>query len=1508
MYDYRQNEKEGIAVIGMAGRFPGAENLEQYWHNICNGVESISYFSDDEVLKSGIDRELIKKSNFIKARGVLDDTDLIDARLFGLHAREAALMDPQHRLFLECAWKAFESAGYCPDNHQGRVGVFGGSSMNTYMLNNLADLIKNIESVESLQISIGNDKDSLTTEVAYRLNLKGPAVTIQSSSSTSLTAVHYACQSLLNYESNMALAGGVSIHFPEKSGYLYMEGGTTSSDGHCRTFDVAADGFVAGHGVGVVLLKRVADALADGDEIWAVIKGSAVNNDGAVRVSYMAPGVEGQSKVFAMAQAIAGVEPGDIGYIEAHGTGTKVGDPIEMASLRQVFRAVTNKKNFCAIGSVKPNIGHLDSAAGIAGFIKTVLMLKYQKLPPQINFREPNPELDLENSPFYINTELRDWESVYRIAGVNSFGMGGTNAHVIMAEPPKVSPSHHQKSAVLLVLSAKTEQALDTVTRNLACYLEANPQLNLNDVSYTLYTGRKKFEYRRTLVCEDHHDAVQMLKEPAPGRVFTDGTEGVEKRLLFFLFPADLAFGGKSLGTLISDINREVPLFKSHLDACLECVNSFLTTDTDLKEIFYGPAQERVGTSLLETKEKTLTPLVLFIIEYAFTQVLLDWGLKPQGILGQGVGEYVAACVSGVMSLQDALNLVMQINNLGNHLCPIKLSSLKEPVIPFLSGQSGNWTTKEEATDPLYWQQQHQGFRLPERVKGLLADSPAIILEVSPGAESMDEIKQIMMAQELASKQHLVLSCIPQGHPYRTAYAAFLETVGRLWLAGCNPEGEKLYQGEGSICRRIPLPTYPFEYKSHWIQPTRTDKKGVEAEIQLGNQKKALKDWFYVPDWKREDWNGGADLVKRDSPYWIFIPEQLEDNGEKVESLLHQCMRVFKEQNSQTIVISCGRSYAKLAPDHYQINSLVYADYEMLSEDLNRSDLLPGNIVDFRSLTLMERGDAHSERVGFLDDCLAHGFHSVLFLVKALEKYHLRKDLLLTVVSCRTLDVSGAEPISPEKATLIGACKVIPQEYSIVCHYLDIVAPTPGSAQEKQLVTQLTQAVMFDKAASGVTIENQVAAYRGGQRFLWALEAVKPLIGPGHQSLVKVGGVYLILGGLGTIGYCFAKSLARYGRVRLAIVGSTPLPEEEQWNDWLVAHGEDEATSLKIKKLQALQKMDCEVVYIKADLLNVEQMKEVLRDIKTRFAKLDGVIDAAGTVNDQIFKPIRCTDCSATIHEPSSNLKTKWQGLYVLEEVLTEERLDFCLLCSSLSALLGGLGLAEYAAGNLFMDAFVARCNQVSGSSWISVNWDAFAATSRQYRDFGTPLLDLAITAEEAEEVAIRLLTNYPLRSQYLISTSDLFERYQKWTAAGRQDLSPVLAGEQTAKKEKNVSMDTSLPRPALQNSYIAPQTKLEKELAKVWAKVLGLQSVGIQDNFFELGGNSLVGIELISQIKDLYDCEISSVDIYESPTIKMLSELIESREQGVSKDQEKARQSYNRGEKRRERILGHQQ
>jgi amino acid adenylation domain-containing protein len=649
--DQTRPEGSEIAIIGMAGRFPGSKDLEEFWRNLCQGVEAVSFFSDQELIEAGVGPALLNDPNYVKAGVVLDDIDQFDALFFGYSPREAEVMDPQHRLFLECASEALERAGHDSEQSGESVGVFAGTGTGTYVYNLLSNP-EIIEAVGGLQLAIGNDKDHLPTHVSYKLNLRGPSIAVQTACSASLVAVHMACRSVLEGECKMALAGGVAVHEMDKRGYLFQEGGIGSPDGHCRAFDADAQGTISGSGVGVVVLKRLQDALADGDFIHAVIKGSAVNNDGSAKVGYTAPSVQGQAEVIRAAQIAAGVDAESITYIEAHGTGTRLGDPIEIAALTQVFRENTNREDFCAVGSLKTNIGHLDTAAGVAGLIKTVLALEHKAIPPSLHFQQPNPALELESSPFYINSSLTEWKSDNgsRRAGVSSFGIGGTNAHVIVEEAPPVGHSSDGRPWHLLMLSAQTDTALNQATANLAAYLEAHPESNLADVAYTMQVGRKTFSHRRVVICHELDDAIRGLELLDPQRVFTV-TDQARGRDVVFMFPGQ----GVQSVNMGRDLYQHEAVFREQVDRCSEMLKSHI--GFDLRDVLY-PAEEAMEDAAAKLQQTRVTQPALFVIEYALAQLWMKWGVKPRAMIGHSIGEYVAACLAGVFSLADALSLV----------------------------------------------------------------------------------------------------------------------------------------------------------------------------------------------------------------------------------------------------------------------------------------------------------------------------------------------------------------------------------------------------------------------------------------------------------------------------------------------------------------------------------------------------------------------------------------------------------------------------------------------------------------------------------------------------------------------------------------------------------------------------------------------------------------------------------------------------------------------------------
>jgi len=655
-----------IAVIGMAGRFPGAKTIDEFWENLKNGVESISFFSDEELKEAGIDETLLIDPLYVRAKGVLEDMEYFDHSFFNYSPKEAEIMDPQFRILHECAWHALEDAGYDPHVYTGAIGLYVGCLSNYQWVSGLLSQISN----QSEQTIIGslNDRDFLSTRVAYKLNLRGPAVNVQTACSTSLVAICMACQGLLSGESDMVLAGGVSIWLPKKGGYLYEKGMVRSPDGHCRAFDAEAQGTNGGDGVALVVLKRLEDALEDGDNIYAVVKGSATNNDGRRKVGYTAPSVEGQVEVIRAALQMAEAAPESITYVEAHGTGTALGDPIEVEALKRAFGS--NNQHFCGIGSVKTNVGHLDAVAGVAGFIKTVLALSHRLIPPSLYFKTPNPGIDFQNTSFYVNTKSKEWKSDgYPLrAGVSSFGLGGTNAHVILEEKPDIgmgevsSSSREQK---LVLLSAKTPSALERATENLANYFKTHPHINLTDAVYTLQVGRKAFEYRCMVVVSEVNEAIPILSSPGSEKLASAFVSEGNPPLIFMFSGQGTQYVNMGL-----DLYREEPAFAQEINHCFNMLESI--TGSNMKGILYpdtqpnpsegldessGSDQEPV-TSTEKIHQLTYTLPIKFIFDYSLARLLMRWGVQPHAMIGHSFGEYVAACLSGILSLEDALKLV----------------------------------------------------------------------------------------------------------------------------------------------------------------------------------------------------------------------------------------------------------------------------------------------------------------------------------------------------------------------------------------------------------------------------------------------------------------------------------------------------------------------------------------------------------------------------------------------------------------------------------------------------------------------------------------------------------------------------------------------------------------------------------------------------------------------------------------------------------------------------------
>ncbi|HJT56094.1 MAG TPA: type I polyketide synthase, partial [Ktedonobacteraceae bacterium] len=1279
-----------LAIIGMSGRFPGARDVEAFWQNIAAGVKSIRHFSDEELLAAGVDPQLLAQPNYVKAGTVLEDIDRFDASFFKFSPREAEILDPQHRMFLECAYEALENAGYDCETYEGLIGVFAGSAFSTYLLNNIFANPEVMDLIGNIQASIGNDRDSLASTVSYKLNLRGPSFAVQTFCSTSLVAVHLACQSLLNYECDMALAGGVAIQLPQVSGYLYEEGGIVSPDGECRTFDARGQGSVMGNGAGVVVLKRLEEAIEDGDYIYAVIRGSAINNDGSVRVSYTAPGLGGQTEVMVQAISNAGVPVESINYIEAHGTATMLGDAVELAAMQKAFGMSTQKKGFCAIGSVKPNIGHLDRASGVTGLIKATLALHHQLIPPSLNFERTNPDIDLENSPFYVNTKLAAWPAngTPRRAGVSSFGLGGTNAHVVLEEAPPLEPADPSRPWQLLVLSAKTETALKTAAKNLAAHLKSHADLSLADAAYTLQVGRSAFNYRQIVVCRDRMDAIAALETTDSERIHTLYQDHRDRQVVF-LFPGS----GTQYAGMTQELYSHEATFRDAVDRCSELLQPLL--GLDLRDAIYS---ERHHTESIEQA-------AVFVIEYSLAQLLIQWGIGPQAIVGYALGEVVAACLADVISLEDALLLIARRTQLTQALPAgavlaealnevVRQVKLHKPEIPYFSNITGTWITPEHATNPAYWAElMRQTEHSADSIGQLLQQDKRVLVEVGIGQSLSSHIQQQLACNSGEGEvAPTVISLLPSLDEQHSEQATLLTALGKLWLAGVSIDWKGLVVGERR--RRLPLPTYPFEKQRYWIDEPGT-KPLQENSLHVDAGKKPdIADWFYAPCWEKSALPTQIEAKTRQASLVLIFMDSTGLGEQIAQRLTHQ--------NHEVVRVFEGTNFTRVDERTYSIRADQPGDYSQLIAELVASKLIPVTILHCWSLSHEDESTPSTgDRSTYFDTRQDKGFYSLIYLAQALEAQLFDDRIQLVVISNQLHSITGQEVLCPEKSTILGACKVIPQEnLNIFCRAIDLEIPASGTWADAPILDQLTTECLSE-------VSDLAVAYRDTTRWVQTFEATRlepvavssmdedrlvPKGGDKPSPLLRAHGVYLITGAFGGVGPVLAEYLAKSVQARLVLVGRSAFPAKEEWHNWLKNHADNDAISRKIRHLQEIEAAGAELLLLQADVADLFQMQRVIQQTLQRFGAINGVIHAAGITVESAFRPLQTLGKA----ECELHFRPKVHGVFALEQALQGVDLDFCLLFSSISAVLGGSGFAGYAAANLFMDAFVQQHNRLA--------------------------------------------------------------------------------------------------------------------------------------------------------------------------------------------------------------------
>ena len=1314
-------------------------------------------------------------------------------------------------------------------------------------------------------------------------------------------AVVLAWQGLLTGQCDLALAGGVSIGVPQRGGYLYQQGGILAPDGHCRAFDRQAAGAVGGNGCAIVVLRRLTDAVADGDTIHAVISGAAINNDGARKVGYTAPSVDGQAEVIRRAHAIAGISVDAIGYVEAHGTGTPLGDPIEVAALTQAFRAGTSRRGYCALGSVKTNVGHLDTAAGVTGLIKAVLAVERGTIPASLHFETPNPALDLEQSPFFVNAVARRWDGE-RYAGISSFGIGGTNAHVVIRQPrvAALTPSTSTESRPqLVVLSARTASALDETTADLASHLTAHPQVDIADVAYTLQVGRVPQSHRRYLVARDRDGLLSALATAPPARVKPVATPSVA-----FLLPGQ----GAQHVRMAAEVYEHEPVFRTALDHAAEVLRPEL--GLDIRAVIF-PADDVDGRQAADTLRLTaIAQPALFAIEHALASQWAAWGVRPDALLGHSVGELVAACLAGTLTVDDGLRMIAERGRLmqglppgamlavplpeyevrtllgpdcslaavnGPEVCVISgpdgavaaieaglsergisstrlhtshafHSAMMDPVVapfaahlrgvrfetpglPWISNLDGGWIDPDVASDPGYWAGHlRRAVRFADGLTTILEDPDRILLEVGPG----QTLTRLARSHPAAAGRTLLASL-----PAATDRAAADEehlvgALGRLYQAGVPIDWDGVHHGRHP--RRIPLPGIRFQRQRYWIEERtagllRASTGGAASVGATGPIRKSgtAGDWTWLPTWRRA---AAASVGPRRVETWLIL-----DDGHIGADLV----RALQSRGDQVVRVALPDTAGPTGvvdPATRRIDPANPAAIGQLLSDLDHSGLFPTRVVHLWSLS-----------AGRL------GFDGLVSLARGLTAAGRTEPLDVAVLTRGVFDVIGTERMRPDAALVLGPARVVPQEHPwIRCRTIDI--DDEQGLDGPGVLAELTTAA-----------PEPTVALRSGHRWLPRFDRVSLAQPP--VTVLRAGGIYLITGGLGRVGLAAAETIARAVPATLVLVGRSPFPPRDSWPtpDGASNGAPGSPGDPRIQRVLDLERLGSTVSVMQADVADAAQVASLVERVHARFGPLSGVIHAAGATRADAFGPV----AGLTSEAVEQHLRPKVIGVQNLAEAVADEPLDFCLLVSSLSSLLGGLRFAGYAAANAYLDAFaIARAR--TGAPWTSVDWDGwdFAGTAAKG--------SLALTRAEGMDVFGRLLTG-SLPAHLAVSTGDLAARFDQWVRLEslRSTAEPAAATPATAggAHTNGLARPAGHDRPDLGTDYEAPSDEVEQFIADTWQRLLGIARIGRHDDFFELGGHSLLAVQSASRIRDAFHIDVGVQTLFDAPTVAGLATAV---------------------------------
>ena len=1476
-----------IAIIGMGCRVPGAKNVGDFWEKLINNYSSNRSLSDEELREKNLPENQLKSEHFVNSVSILEDKGMFDQGFFDYTPAEAHQMNPEHRIFHECVWEALENSGYYPEKVNGQIGLFaaGGLDFNWKLYSKFANSKHEINDFFLDRI---NNKDYIASLVSYKLNLTGAAYSLHTACSSSLSAIHLAGRALLLGEVKMALAGGVSINTAKQRGYMHVDGMIQSTDGYCRPFDSKSDGTFNSEGAGVVVLKRLKDAIADGDHIYATIKGSAVNNDGNRKVGYTAPSVEGQAECIRAAQKFAKVASESISYIEAHGTATKLGDPIELEALNLAFNG--NKEKRCAIGSVKSNIGHLNSAAGVVGIIKTALALKNKQLPASLHFTEPNPNVNFDEGPFYVNSELKEWKrngNEPLRAGVSSFGIGGTNVHVILEESPVSEQAKGTDEPGLLTVSAKSEVSLSRYMDKLKAFAQ-DPDLSLNDLAHTLQTGRKSFKLRKAIAYMDREDLLNKLSEELP---LMQSTHPKEKVSVNFVFPG----AGSQYPNMGRELYQNIPVFRKEMNYSFEQLTKI--TGLDYKSIVFPD-----DASDVRINEMLHTQPSLFIFEYAMAKLIISLGVQPSCMIGHSIGEYSAACISGVFSYEDALRLVVKRGQLMHSLSGggmvsvaatedtvkkytsdriniaaingpdqvvlsgdaeaieqlivqleaddenfVKLFAdqaghsymmeaimdeyaealgrveLNEPQIPFVSNVSGELITTEQATSVEYWlTHMRQTVRFHDGIQKMSTGKRGtIFLEVGPGHAMSGLIKQFHFAGEVP----VILNSVRSVKETEVGYLYFLRSLGQLWSNGVPIEFTQLYKSSPS---KIPVPTYAFEQNEFPCEVDLFEEEAFWEQLNISPESRSgdnLKDWLYYPYWASRRATRGT---PQDCEGRIFL---IFGGNDKFSLELCQHLTTIAET---VYIVQQGTEFARNSEHTFTINPSLTKDLETLASELKGLD---GEVTDVAYLWGHSKGQLLLEagNTVFNDTYI-----SLTNILKGLSSIPVAQNLKINIITKNAYRVTGTEEVDVNQSLTLGLAHVIPQEFQVPCANIDI------DNSDKTTIARVVSLLQRED------VSDRVVAIRNGVEWIRDFERNTEEITEATQ--LKQKGTYLITGGLGKVGRTLINGLHEKYDANVIVLGRRVLPDgfdpdkqyEESWLQFLCTSNQK----------------GFHIQYVQADVCDMNSLKTAMKAVREKHGKLDGVVHAAGNINFEDFQFIHDTTIDRTIKV----LAAKVTGIENLYELLKDDQPDFVWITSSLATVIAGLSFGAYSAANLYMEHFLQE------KAEELTNWKCIGLSEMLFDEE-------RITAEKSSERSALVSEEIFRLFEWTSSIKDAPIIYETVLPLSKR-IERAFNNQVDLQEAKELREDevSKTARPNLSNSYVAPETNLEKQLIAMVEEFFGMEGIGIEDGFFELGGDSLKAMVLLKRIKRDFEVTIPLKEFFGLKTMKNIAAEIDTR------------------------------